>query len=146
MITKTMVTQGQSREDTRSGRVVDERSWSSENSGGSSKHCGLSLSLLLGGLGNSSQVSSSGLSDLRSVLNRFRSNTIIHWSNQRLGVEGGGDQRFRVEGGGNWETRVNSSESSSISNILNSLDSSISVNIAVSSTHSTIGVTNLVLD
>ena len=71
-------------------------------------------------------VSFSGLHNLRSVF----------WSSER----------FRIVGWSHGETRISHFESLIISNILNSLNLASSINIAVSSTHSTIGVTNLVLD
>merc|ERR1712112_74745 len=87
--------------------VVDERSWSRDNPGSSSDDGGISLSLpsVSRGSSHSSEVSSSGLSNLRSDLR--------------------GDQRLRVEGRsdsiidwGHRKTRVFHTESSSISHVV----------------------------
>merc|ERR1719499_2860248 len=92
--------------------------------------------------GNSSKMSSLGLSNLRGI-NR---------SYGKLWVEGWGNKRLRVEGrcntiidGSNRETRVSNTESGSVSNVLNLLEFSIGVNIRVSSRNSSIGVSNLLL-
>jgi len=94
------------------------------------------------GSGNSSKMSSLGLSNLRG----------INWSNGKLWVEGGGNKWLRVEGrcntiidGSNRETRVSNTESGSVSNVLNLLELSVGVNIRVSSRNSSIGVSNLLL-
>merc|ERR1711885_123499 len=92
---------------------------------------------------NSSKMSSLGLSNLRGV----------NWSNWELWVEGWGNQRLGVEGGsnsvidwGNGETRVSNTESSSISNVLNLLKLTIGIHIRVSTTDSSVSVSNLLLD
>jgi len=92
--------------------------------------------------GNSSKMSSLGLSNLRGI-NR---------SYGKLWVEGWGNKRLRVEGrcntiidGSNRETRVSNTESGSVSNVLNLLEFSVGVNIRVSSRNSSIGVSNLLL-
>merc|ERR1711892_1381287 len=63
-----------------------------------------------------SEMSSLGLSNLRSV----------NWGNWEHWVEGGGNKRLRVEGGSNsvidgsnGQTRVGNTESCSVSNVLN---------------------------
>merc|ERR1712123_502540 len=93
--------------------------------------------------GNSSKMSSLGLSNLRGV----------NWSNWENWVEGGGNKWLRVEGGSNsiidWsngQTGVSNTESSSISNVLNLLELSVGINIRVSTANSSVGVSDLLLD
>ena len=93
--------------------------------------------------GNSSKMSSLGLSNLRGV----------NWSNWEHWVEGGGNKWLRVEGGSNsiidWSNRqtgVSNTESSSISNVLNLLELSVGINIRVSTADSSVGVSDLLLD
>merc|ERR1739845_44984 len=130
-------------------------SGSSEDLGGSSKDSRISLSigitssplsrlfsrLSLGSL-NSSQMSSGGLSNLRSQLR----------SNGGLRVECRGNKRLWAEGWcntiiyrGNWETRVLNTESGAISNITDLLELASSINIRVSTSDSTISIANLLL-
>ena len=126
--------------------VVDEGSGGGENSGAASEDGWVGLtSLPLSGLGglHSSQVSSSGLDDLRGVLDG-------------LGGDSGedrGDQGLRVEGGGNtvidWghgQPGVSNTESQAISNVFHSLELAIGVNIRVSTGDSSIGISDLLLD
>merc|ERR1711892_96131 len=83
--------------------------------------------------GNSSKMSSLGLSNLRSV----------NWGNERLRVEGGSNS---VIDGSNGQTRVGNTESCSVSNVLNLLELSIGINIRVSTADSSVSVSNLLLD
>ena len=137
-------------------RVVDEGSGRGQNSGAAGEDGGLGLTPLpLSGLGglNSSQVSSSGLNDLRGVLDGLGGDSIEDRGDQGLGVEGGGDKRLGVEGGGNsvidrghGQPGVSDTESQTISNILHSLELTIGVNIRVSTGDSSIGISDLLFD
>jgi len=124
--------------------IVNEGGGGREDLGGASKDGGISISitplpLSLGSL-NSSKVSSSSLSNLRGHLR----------GNWELRVEGGGNKRLRAESGGNSiinrsnrQTGVLNTETSTISNISDLLELSIGINILVSSSDSSIGVSNL---
>ena len=138
------------------GGVVDEGGGGGEDSGPAGEDGGLGLTPLpltgLGGL-HSSQVSSLGGGDLRSVLHGLGGDSVKHGGNQGLGVEGGGDKRLRVEGGGNsvidWsngESGVSHTEAEPISNILYSLKLTIGINVGVSSRHASVSVADLLLD
>merc|ERR1719228_1123516 len=61
-------------------------------------------------------------------------------SHQRLGVEGGGNKRLRVESRGHGKTRILNPESSTIRDVLHMLRDSIGVNIGVSTSNSTVGI------
>merc|ERR1711881_602219 len=102
--------------------------------------------------GNSSKMSSLGLSNLRGINRSYGKLWVEGWGNKRLRVEGWGNKRLRVEGRcntiidrSNRETRVSNTESGSVSNVLNLLEFSVGVNIRVSSRNSSIGVSNLLL-
>merc|ERR1711881_830050 len=102
--------------------------------------------------GNSSKMSSLGLSNLRGINRSHGKLWVEGWGNKRLRVEGWGNKRLRVEGRcntiidrSNRETRVSNTESGSVSNVLNLLEFSVGVNIRVSSRNSSIGVSNLLL-
>merc|ERR1712210_369903 len=60
-------------------------------------------------------------------------------------VEGGSNQRLGVEGGGNGKARVSDTESSSVSDVLNLLENSGGVDVRVSSLDSSVGVSDLLL-
>merc|ERR1712128_287551 len=136
--------------------VVDQRGWCRQDSCGSSKDCGVSYTLLSvsgSSSGSSSYKSSSmgslGLSNLRGVNNGCRSNTSVNWGNKGFWVEGGcntgvnwGNREVRVE---DRETRVSDTESCTISNVFNLLKLTIGINIRVSSSNSSIGVSGLLL-
>merc|ERR1719516_302847 len=105
----------------------------------------VSLTLLLASLSslNSSEMFSLGSSNFRGVLRGL----------QGLRVKGRGNKGLRVEGWGNsiidrsnGEPGVLGSEAKSISNIGDLLELALSINIGVTSTDSTIGVANLLLD
>ena len=126
--------------------VVDEGSGGGENSGAAGEDGGLRLTsppfASLGGL-HSSEMSSSGLNDLRSVLDRLRGDTVEDRGDQRLGVEGGGNSVI------DWSHRqsgVSNTESQTIGNIFHSLERSSGVNIRVSTGDSSIGISDLLLD
>ena len=128
--------------------VVDQRGGGSQDSGGSSEDSWVSLtsSSLTGlGGGNSGEVSGLGLGNLWGVLDWFWGNSVIDWGNKRLWVESWGNQGLWVEGWGNWETRVSNTETSSVSNVFNSLELTVGVNIRVSSGDSSVGVSDLIL-
>ena len=136
--------------------VVDEGSWGGENSGAAGEDGGLGLtSLPLSGLGSlhSGQVSSSGLDDLRGVLDGLGGDSIEDRGDQRLGVKGGSNKGLGVEGGSNsvidwshWQPGVSNTESQTIGNIFHSLELTIGVNIRVSTGDSSIGISDLLLD
>merc|ERR1719464_1426669 len=136
--------------------VVDERGGGGENSGAASEDGWVGLtSLPLSGLGglHSSQVGSSGLDDLRGVLDGLGGDSGEDRGDQGLGVEGGGNQGLRVEGGGNtvidWghgQPGVSNTESQTIGNVFHSLELAVGVNIGVSTGDSSIGISDLLLD
>merc|ERR1719500_1384549 len=120
--------------------VVDEGRGGTDNSGGSSNDSSSS---------NKSKMGSLSLSNLGGILNWLGCNSGIYWGNKGLRVESWGNKRLRVEGGSNsvidgsnGETRVSNTESCSVSNILNLLQLSSSINIRVSSRNPSVGVTN----
>merc|ERR1712029_144591 len=115
--------------------VVDQRGGGSQDSGGSSEDSWVSLT----------SSSLTGLGSLWGVLDWFWGNSVIDWGNKRLWVEGWGNQGLWVEGWGNWETRVSNTETSSVSNVFNSLELTVGVNIRVSSGDSSVGVSDLIL-
>merc|ERR1712212_178760 len=132
------------------GRRSQERGGWSQDSGGSGKDGRVSSS---GGSSfKSSSVSSLGLSNLGSVSNWLRSNTGVDRGNGELWVVGGSNRELWVESGSNGEvrvengeTRVDDTESSSVSNVLNLLKLTVGINIRVSSSNSCVGVANLSL-
>ena len=124
---------------------MDEWSGSSQDSGAAGQDGGLSLtSPSLTGLGglHSSEMGSSGLNDLRSVLHWLRGNAVKHGGDKRLGVEGRGNS---VIDWGNGEPGVSNTEAESISNVLNSLELTVGVNIRVSTGDTSVGVAHLLL-
>ena len=135
---------------------MDEGSGGGENSGAAGEDGWLGLtSLPLSGLGglHSSQVGSSGLDDLRGVLDGLGGDSVEDRGDQGLGVEGGSNQGLGVEGGGNtvidWshgQPGVSNAETQTIGNILDSLELAIGVNIRVSTGDSSIGISDLLLD
>ena len=136
--------------------VVDERSGGGENSGAASEDGWVGLTPLpLSGLGglHSSQVGSSGLDDLRGVLDGLGGDSIEDRGDQGLRVEGRSNQGLGVEGGSNsvidWshgQPGVSHTESQTISNILHSLELVVGVNIRISTGDSSIGISDLLLD
>merc|ERR1719464_546093 len=136
--------------------VVDEGSGGGQDSGAAGEDGGIGLTLPpLSGLGglHSGQVGSSGLDDLRGVLDGLGGDSGEDRGDQGLGVEGGGNQGLRVEGGGNsvidWghgQPGVSNTESQTISNVFHSLELAVGVNIRVSTGDSSIGISDLLLD
>merc|ERR1719402_208867 len=128
------------------GSIVHKGSGGGHYTGVTGKDGGVSISTTLlpisfGSL-NSSEMGSTGLSNLRGVLNRGRCDTIKYRGNQGLRVEGGCNS---VIDRGNRQSGVSDTESSGISNIVNMLQLALSINIGVSSGDTTIGVSNLLL-
>merc|ERR1719472_301543 len=112
--------------------VVDERSGGGENSGAAGEDGWVGLTPLpLSGLGglHSSQVGSSGLDDLRGVLDGLGSDSGEDRGNQGLGVEGGSNSVIDWSHG---QPGVSHTESQTISNILHSLELVVGVNIRIS--------------
>merc|ERR1719402_1285521 len=115
------------------GSIVHKGSGGGHYTGVTGKDGGVSISttllpISLGSL-NSSEVGSTGLSNLRGVLNRGRCDTIKYRGNQGLRVEGGCNS---VIDRGNRQSGVSDTESSGISNIVNMLQLALSINIGVS--------------
>ena len=128
--------------------VVDEGSWGSQDSAGSSNDGGISITplpLSRGSLGSlyEGKVSSSGLSDLRGVLYRLRGNSSVNRGNQGLRVEFRGNS---IIDGCNGQPGVGGSKAEGISNIGDLLELTVGVNIAVTTADTTVGVSDLVLD
>merc|ERR1719244_708145 len=116
------------------GSIVHKGSGGGHYTGVTGKDGGVSISttllpISLGSL-NSSEVGSTGLSNLRGVLNRGRCDTIKYRGNQGLRVEGGCNS---IIDRGNRQSGVSDTESSGISNIVNMLQLALSINIGVSS-------------
>lgn len=131
-----------------SGGVVDERCGGRQDSSGSSKDCGVSLTpLSVSGIGsgNKSQMSGFSLSNLGGINGSDERSRVEDRGNQRLGVEGRGNKGLGVEGGGNRQSGVLGTESSSVSDIGNSLELVVGINIRVSTADSGISVADLVL-
>merc|ERR1719362_1891789 len=112
--------------------VVDEGSGGGENSGAAGEDGWVGLtSLPLSGLGglHSSQVGSSGLDDLRGVLDGLGGDSVEDRGDQGLGVEGGGNTVIDWSHG---QPGVSNTESQTIGNIPHSLELVVGVNIRVS--------------
>jgi hypothetical protein len=133
--------------------VMDKGSGGSDDPGGAIEDSSISLTPLSLSRGSSSsdksKVGSLSFSNLRGVLDWVRSNTGKDWGNKRLWVEGGGNKRLGVEGGSdssidwsNGQTGVSNTESSSISNIFDLLKLTVGINIRVSTSDSTISVSD----
>jgi hypothetical protein len=150
-ITKTGITKTVSsnqRSGTQSRGVVDEGSGGRQNSGGTSQDGGVSLTPLSVssiGSGNKGKMGGLGLSNLGGINRGNQRLRVEGRGNKRLGVEGRGNEGCRVEGGGNRESGVLNTESKSVSNIANSLELIVSINIRVSTVDTGITVSNLVL-
>jgi hypothetical protein len=146
------------------GRVVDQRSGSGKDLGVSIEDGGISGPLLPLGvsLSKESKVGSLGSSNLGGVHNGLGGDSSVDRGDQRLGVEGGGnqrlgvegrgDQRFGVEGrgdssvdGSDGQTGVSHTETSGISDVFDLLENSVGVHIRVTTSHSSVGVSDLVL-
>lgn len=128
--------------------VVDEGSGGRQNSGGTSQDGGVSLTPLSVsslGSGNKGKMGGLGLGNLGGINRGNQRLRVEGRGNQRLGVEGGGNEGLRVEGGGNRQSGVLDTESKSISNIADSLELIVSINIRVSTVDTGITVSNLVL-
>ena len=95
-------------------------------------------------------MSGLGLSDLGSVFNRLGSDSGVDWGNWKLWVEGGSNWKVRVEGGSDKgfgvehrKARIGDAESSSVGDVLDSLELTVGVNVGVSSGDSAVGVADL---
>ena len=119
--------------------------WSSNNSS-------LLISVTLLPLGVSglqeSEVGSLGLGDLRGVLDGLGGDSGEDGGDQGLGVEGGGDQRLGLrnnrDGGADWEVGASNSESvDGVSDIVDSLEKTVSVNVLVRTSGHTVGIAGL---
>merc|ERR1719516_681410 len=122
--------------------VVDERSGGGDDAGGASKDGGIDISKVLSSCG----------SNLRGQLRSNEGLRVEGGSNKGLGVEGGGNEGFGAEGGGssiidrgNREARVLNTESSTISDVPDLLELAIGINILITSSHSSVGVADLLL-
>merc|ERR1719334_1708732 len=126
--------------------VVDQGGGGREDGGVARDDGGVSLgvtllSVSLGGL-NGGQVSGLGLSNLGGVDNGSGCDAIEDRGDQGLGVEGGCNT---VVDRGNGQTGVLNTESSGVSNIVDLLEDTLSIDIRVSTGHTTVGVSNLLL-
>merc|ERR1712186_243 len=95
-----------------------------------------------------SKVGSLVLSDLGGVLDWLGGDSGEDGSNKRLGVEGGGDQRLGLrnnrDGGADWEVGASNSESvDGVSDIVDSLEKTVSVNVLVRTSGHTVGIAGL---
>jgi len=152
-MSKTMVAQTDSGEGDggSDGWVVDEGGGGGKDGSVTINNSGVSGTLCNSGMG--SGMFGLGGGDLRGIFRGNGSDSCEDRGDQRCGVEGGGNQRLGVEFGGNavidWgdgETGILNTESESISDVADSLEDSIGVNIRVSTIDSTIGVADLLLD
>jgi len=133
------------------GCVMDEGGGGGKDGSVTINNSGVSGTLCNSGVG--SGMFGLGGGDLRGIFRGSGSDSGEDRGHQRCRVEGGGNQRFGVEFRGNavidWgdgETGILNTESKSISDVTDSLENSIGVNIRVSTIDSTIGVTDLLLD
>ena len=137
----------------KSGSVgIGESSDGGSSDGGSSDSLISVTSLPLSGSNLSSlegsKVGSLGLSDLGGVLDWLGGDSGEDGSNKRLGVEGGGDQRLGLghnrDGGADWEVGASNSESvDGVSDIVDSLEKTVSVNVLVRTSGHTVGIAGL---
>jgi len=126
------------------GWVVDEGGGGGKDGRVTINNCGVSRTLGNSGVGGG--MFGLGGGDLRGIFRSNGSDSSEDRGNQRFRVEGGGNQRLGVEFWGNGETGILNTESESVSDVANSLENSIGVNIRVSTVDSTIGVADLLLD
>merc|ERR1719234_2474284 len=133
------------------GSVVDERSGSRDDPGSSGEDGGVGLTLLPllggrgGGGGNSGKVGGGGLGNLGGELGGDQGLGVEDGGHERLRVEGGGNQRLGVEDGSDGKTRVSDAETGSVSDVLHLLENSRGVDVRVSSLHTSVGVSHLLL-
>jgi len=137
----------------KSGSVgIGESSDGGSSDGGSSDSLISVTSLPLSGSNLSSlegsKVGSLGLSDLGGVLDWLGGDSGEDGSNKRLGVEGGGNQRLGLghnrDGGADWEVGASNSESvDGVSDIVDSLEKTVSVNVLVRTSGHTVGIAGL---
>ena len=137
----------------KSGSVgIGESSDGGSSDGGSSDSLISVTSLPLSGSNLSSlegsKMGSLGLSDLGGVLDWLGGDSGEDGSNKRLGVEGGSDQRLGLghnrDGGADWEVGASNSESvDGVSDIVDSLEKTVSVNVLVRTSGHTVGIAGL---
>merc|ERR1712128_180094 len=124
------------------GRSISSKSWSSSICCGSiSSSCicvvvsiGISRSLNLSGSIEGLEEASLGSSNFKCVRYRKRSNSVVDWGNRR---------HSRVDGG-DWKVVTSHTESKVISNIVDSVDSSL-ISICVRSSDTTKGIATFLL-
>merc|ERR1712128_99872 len=124
------------------GRSIGSNSWGSSIGGrsiGSSSICvvvsiGISRSLNLSGSIEGLEEASLGSSNFKCVRYRKRSNSVVDWGNGR---------HSRIDGG-DWKVVTSHTESKFISNIVDSVDSSL-ISIGVRSSDTTKGIATFLL-
>jgi hypothetical protein len=145
-ISKTVITSMDSRKSNgrSDGWVVDEGGGGGKDGRVTINNSGVSRTLSNSGVGGG--MFGLGGGDLRGIFRSNGSDSSEDRGDQRCRVKGGGNQRLGVEFWGNGETGILNTESESVSDVTNSLENSIGVNIGVSTVDSSIGVTDLLLD